>query len=213
VHFIRKRPKEEVAANIGKVTATEPARSVTLCEAFPAGCQAKADEFDDSRGSFGQFAQDLISLWIKAGQASSADPHQTAATLLAWIDDDPYGFFYQIEKAAAAAFDKAGLTAFESRFGRASRPSHRESNPVTLTNSGATYCVRSTRPKGMSRHTSRSPSRPGSLRRTAWPSANWLLHGGRVRHWRGSTAGYPSTERAMSGLRPHTTSTAFSVSY
>lgn len=104
---------EEVAANVGKATATEPARSVMLCEAFLAGCHAKAEELDDSSGSFGQFAQDLICLWIKARQASGADPHETAATLLAWIDDDPYAFCYQIEKAAAAAFDKAGLTAFE----------------------------------------------------------------------------------------------------
>src|ERR1039457_7506586 len=51
---------EWVAANIGKVTAAEPARSVTLCEAFLAGCHAKAEELDDSSGSFGQFAQDLI---------------------------------------------------------------------------------------------------------------------------------------------------------
>jgi hypothetical protein len=81
---------EEVAANIGKVTATEPARFVTIYEAFLARCHAKADEFDDSSGSFGQFAQDLICLWIKARQASGVDPHETAAGLLAWIDDDPY---------------------------------------------------------------------------------------------------------------------------
>ena len=29
------------------------------------------------------------------------------------MDDDPYGFCYQIEKDAAQAFDKAGLAAFE----------------------------------------------------------------------------------------------------
>jgi hypothetical protein len=106
---------EQIAADIGKITATEPARSLTLYEAFLAGCHAKVDELDDSSGSFGQFAQDLICLWIKARQASGADPHETAATLLAWIDDDPYAFCYQIEKAAAAAFDKAGLMAFEKQ--------------------------------------------------------------------------------------------------
>ncbi len=66
----------------------EPARSVTLCEAFLAGCHAKADELDDSSGSFGQFAQALICLWIKARQASGADPHETAASLPAWIGDE-----------------------------------------------------------------------------------------------------------------------------
>jgi hypothetical protein len=104
---------EEVAAKIGSATTTEPASAVALYETFLAGCHAKAEELDDSSGSFGQFARDLICLWIKARQASSADPHQTASTLLAWMDDDPYAFCYQIEKHAAAAFDKAGLQAFE----------------------------------------------------------------------------------------------------
>jgi len=104
---------EEVAANIGKVTAMEPARSVTLCEAFLAGCHAKADELDDSSGSFGQFAKDLICRWIKARHAAGAGPDDTAAKLLGWMDNDPYAFCYQIEKEVARAFDKAGLAAFE----------------------------------------------------------------------------------------------------
>ena len=41
---------EQIAADVAKVTATEPARSVTLCEAFLAGCHAKAEELDDSSG-------------------------------------------------------------------------------------------------------------------------------------------------------------------
>ena len=44
-----------------------------------------------------------------------ADADKTAAALLAWMDDDPYAFCYRIEKDAAAAFDKAGLAAFEKR--------------------------------------------------------------------------------------------------
>jgi hypothetical protein len=31
------------------------------------------------------------------------------------MDDDPYAFCYQIEKDASAAFDKAGLAAFEKQ--------------------------------------------------------------------------------------------------
>src|SRR4029453_1759755 len=103
---------EEVAVAIGKLVTTEPARAVALYEAFLAGCHAKADELDDSSGSFGQFAQDLICGWIKARQAAGADPDNTASTLLSWMDDDPYAFCYQIEKDAAAAFDKEGLVAF-----------------------------------------------------------------------------------------------------
>jgi len=106
---------EEVLASIRKVIATEPARGVALCETFLAGCHGKADELDDSSGSFGQFAQNLICLWIKACQASGTDADRTASRLLAWMDDDPYAFGYEIEKDAAAAFNKAGLAAFEKR--------------------------------------------------------------------------------------------------
>src|ERR1035438_3255341 len=87
----------------------------SLCETSLAGCHGKAEELDDSSGSFGQFAQDLICSWIKARQASGADPGKTAATLLAWMDDDPYTFCYQIEKDAVKAFDKVGLAAFENQ--------------------------------------------------------------------------------------------------
>jgi hypothetical protein len=106
---------EEVAAKIRKLGATEPGRAVGLFETFLAGCHAKADELDDSNGSFGQFAHELICLWIKARQASGAEPDKTARTLLAWMDDDPYAFCHEIEKDAAAAFDKAGLAAFEKQ--------------------------------------------------------------------------------------------------
>ncbi len=106
---------EEVAARIGEVATTEPARAVALYEAFLAGCHVKVEQLDDSSGSFGQFAQDLICGWIKARQAADASAHETATTLLAWMDDDPYAFCYEIEKSAPAAFDKAGLAAFEKQ--------------------------------------------------------------------------------------------------
>ena len=104
-----------VAAEVRALTRSDPARATALCEAFLAGCLEKVEELDDSSGSFGQFVQDLICLWIKARQASGANADMTASTLLAWMDDDPYAFFYQIEKDAAAAFNKAGLTAFEKQ--------------------------------------------------------------------------------------------------
>ncbi|SPE34178.1 conserved hypothetical protein [Candidatus Sulfopaludibacter sp. SbA3] len=116
---------DEVAAEIGKLTRTDPARAIALFETFLAGCYEKADELDDSSGSFGQFVGDLICGWIKARQASGADPDETADRLLARMDDDPYGFCYQIEEDAAKAFDKAGLAAFErhirERFDAASK--------------------------------------------------------------------------------------------
>ena len=53
-----------------------------LYETFLAGCHAKADELDDSSGSFGQFAQDLICGWIKARQSAGTNPDMIASTLL-----------------------------------------------------------------------------------------------------------------------------------
>ena len=102
---------DEVAAGIGKLA--DPVRATALYETFLAGCYEKAEELDDSSGSFGQFVGELICGWIKARQASGAEADETAAILLARMDDDPYGFCYQIEKDAAKAFEKVGLAAFE----------------------------------------------------------------------------------------------------
>jgi hypothetical protein len=104
---------EEIAAGIGKLAGADPVRATALYETFLAGCYEKAEELDDSSGYFGQFAGELICGWIKARQASGAEADETAAILLARMDDDPYGFCYQIEKDAAKAFDKTGLAAFE----------------------------------------------------------------------------------------------------
>lgn len=104
---------QEVAAIIGKIARAEPVRAATLYETFLAGCYEKAQEIHDSSGSFGLFVHDLICAWIKARQASGADPDQTAALLLARMDNDPYALCYDIEKDAAKAFNKAGLVAFE----------------------------------------------------------------------------------------------------
>ena len=104
---------EGVAAVIGKLARAEPVRAATLYETFLAGCYEKAEELHDSSGSFGLFVDDLICAWIKARQASGADPDETAALLLARMDNDPYALCYDIEKDAAKAFNKAGLAAFE----------------------------------------------------------------------------------------------------
>jgi len=103
---------DEVAAKIAKLTSSDPARAVALYETFFAGCYEKAEELDDSSGSFGQFVDELFCGWIKARQADGADPDETASRLLGWMDDDPYGFCYQLEKDAVKVFDKAGLAAF-----------------------------------------------------------------------------------------------------
>jgi hypothetical protein len=106
---------EEVAAEIANLIGTDSARAATLYETFLAGCYEKAEEFHDSSGYLGQFVAGLIRGWIKARQASGADPDETAVRLLAWMDNDPYALCYEVEKDAAKAFNKPGLAAFERR--------------------------------------------------------------------------------------------------
>ena len=105
---------EAVASQIDILLKTDSARAAGLYEIFLACCREKAEELDDSSGSFGQFAKDLIWRWIKARQAAGAASNETAATFLAWMDDDPYAFCYQIEKDVTKAFERAGLAAFGS---------------------------------------------------------------------------------------------------
>ncbi len=103
---------DEVAAKIAKLVASGPARAVTLYEAFLAACYLKIEELDDSSGSFGQFVDELYCGWIKARQSEGADPDETATRLLSWMDDDEYGFCYNLEKDLVKVFDKANLAAF-----------------------------------------------------------------------------------------------------
>jgi hypothetical protein len=105
---------EAVAGRIDTLLKTEAERAAGLFETFLEGCHEKAEELDDSSGSFGQFARDLICRWIKARQAFGADPHETADKMFEWMASDPHAFCYQIEKVIARAFDENGLAAFES---------------------------------------------------------------------------------------------------
>src|SRR5947209_1069935 len=102
-----------VEEEIGKLIASEPSRAAGLYETFIAGCNKKADEIDDSNGELGAFAGGLFCGWIKARQADGNDPDETARLLLAWMDDDPYGFCHGLEREAGSVLDRAGLEAFE----------------------------------------------------------------------------------------------------
>ncbi len=110
----------QVEQQLQRLIPTEPTRAVALYETFLAGCYEKAEEIDDSNGSFGQFVGELFCGWIRAQQATGADPAETATRLLAWMDDDPYGFASDLDKEAAKVLDKAGLAEFvrqvEARF-------------------------------------------------------------------------------------------------
>jgi hypothetical protein len=52
---------QAVAIQIELLLKTDSARAAGLYEIFLAGCREKAEELDDSSGSFGQFAKDQMS--------------------------------------------------------------------------------------------------------------------------------------------------------
>ena len=105
----------EVERDIAELLSAEPERAVDLYETFVAGCYEKAEEIDDSSGNFGMFVRDLFSGWIKARQAAGSDAGETVGTLLGWMDNDDYGFCYQLEREAVKALNKKGLSAFASQ--------------------------------------------------------------------------------------------------
>jgi len=106
---------EAVASRIEQLIENDPKRVCALYETLLAGCTAKANELDDSSGNFGQFAGAVICGWIKARCAGDRDRDETVVMLLAWMDDDPFAFFHDLEKPVAEAFDRGGLAAFERR--------------------------------------------------------------------------------------------------
>jgi len=102
---------EEVAQQIGGITEASPDRGVALYETFIAGCYEKAEEVDDSSGSLGTFGGGLFCGWVTARQAAAADAADTVTRLLAWMDNDQYGFCFGIEEELASALDDAGRAA------------------------------------------------------------------------------------------------------
>ena len=104
---------EEVASAVEQLLPVEPDRATFLYEIFIGGCYDKADEIDDSGGYFGMFVESLFCDWIRARQAAGANRDETATLLLDRIDDDPYGFCYEIEQEAVEVFDREGRRAFE----------------------------------------------------------------------------------------------------
>ena len=103
---------QEVANELDKVIESEPERAASLYETFIAACHEKADEIDDSSGDFGMLVDDLFRGWINARQAARADGDETAKSLLAWMEDDPYGFCHDLDREAVKMLDKDGLDVF-----------------------------------------------------------------------------------------------------
>ena len=105
------RGLEKIVRQIGGIIEAMPDRAVALYETFIAGCHEKAEEVDDSSGNLSSFGGSLFCGWVTARQATAADPADTVARLLAWMDNDQYGFCFGIEKDLASALDDAGRAA------------------------------------------------------------------------------------------------------
>ena len=102
---------QKVSGKLDDVAGNEPARAVCLYETFIAACHEKAEEIDDSSGEFGVLVQDLFSGWIKARQRAGAAADETAKLLMAWMEDDPYGFCHDLDRKVVKVLDKDGLEA------------------------------------------------------------------------------------------------------
>ena len=83
---------DDVETRIARLIASAPSRAATLYEAFLAAYYLKIEELDDSSGSFGMFVDGLYCGWLNARQADGADPNESSARLLEWMDNDDYGF-------------------------------------------------------------------------------------------------------------------------
>jgi tetratricopeptide (TPR) repeat protein len=89
-------------------------RAVSLYELFLSGCYEKADEIDDSGGNLGMFFEDLFCAWINARQKAKYNPAETVQNILRWMDNDDYGFCYEIEKNVVKVLNKESVKLFEA---------------------------------------------------------------------------------------------------
>ena len=79
-------------------------QAVTLYEIFLSGCYEKADETDDSGGSLGMFFEELFCSWIEARQKAKYDAKEIIDQVLKWMENDDYGFCFNIEKSKLRYF-------------------------------------------------------------------------------------------------------------
>ena len=106
---------ERVKDNIDALLKDEKAKqAVTLYEIFLSGCYEKADEIDDSGDDLGMFFEELFCSWIKARQKAKYDAKETIDQVLKWMENDDYGFCFNIEKSIVKIFGSNELEIFES---------------------------------------------------------------------------------------------------
>jgi len=98
------------------VRAGEAARAITLYEVFLSGCDEKAEELDDSSGSFGIFFVDLFCSWIKARHKAGLPADETVKLILRWMENDTHSLCYGSEEDIALALDKKGLQFFTRHY-------------------------------------------------------------------------------------------------
>lgn len=103
---------EKVKNKIDNVVNKEPIRAIDLIETFIAACYEKAEEIDDSSGSFGDFVEELFCSWVNARQKADFGAKETVERLLAWMDSDDYGFTYHLERNVSKLLNKEGLREF-----------------------------------------------------------------------------------------------------
>ncbi len=103
---------QDVANSIDEIIQKEPERAANLFETFIAACHEKADEIDDSSGSFAILIEYLFCDWINARQTANGDPDETARRLVSWMEDDPYGFCHDLDREVVKVLNKKGLDAF-----------------------------------------------------------------------------------------------------
>ena len=101
-------------------------QAVPLYEMFLSGCYEKAEEIDDSSGNLGMFFEALFCSWIRARQEAKCTSEETVHQILKWMDNDNYGFCYNIEKSVVKTLNQKELLLFEasiqSRFEKAFLP-------------------------------------------------------------------------------------------
>lgn len=107
---------EGVKGKIDKLCDDDPGDAVELYELFLSGCYEKAEEIDDSSGSFGCFVEELFVAWIQARQRAGCDAEKTVKDILAWMENDDYGFTYEAEKHIAAILGKTEYRLFVRHF-------------------------------------------------------------------------------------------------
>ena len=109
------RDLQDVKHNIDALVKDGQAeRAVSLYEIFLSGCYEKADEIDDSGGNLGMFFEDLFCAWINARQKAKHDPEETVQNILSWMDNDNYGFCYEIERDMVKVLNKKSVKSFEA---------------------------------------------------------------------------------------------------